>query len=130
LDYPDLSFIELADGQLYTDDLLQQNMQYELVVLSACETGRTQIAPGDERIGLGRGFLYVGAATLVASLWRTEDQFTKHLMECFYDKLLAGMSKSSALQYAQITVLSEQSDLHPAYWGAFQLIGDSSPLLV
>src|SRR5262249_1714344 len=43
LDQPDLSFIELADGQLLTDDLLQQDLGYELVTLSACETGRAQV---------------------------------------------------------------------------------------
>ena len=73
LDQPDLSYIQLADGQLYTDDLLQHDLSYELVTLSACETGRANVAAGDELIGLGRGFLYAGAGALMVSLWRVAD---------------------------------------------------------
>ncbi|MGH2520951.1 MAG: CHAT domain-containing protein, partial [Anaerolineales bacterium] len=67
LDQPDMSYLQLADGQLYADDLLQQDLSYELVTLSACETGRANVAGGDELIGLGRGFLYAGAGALVLS---------------------------------------------------------------
>jgi CHAT domain-containing protein len=125
---PDLSYIELADGHLLTDDLLQQDMSYELVTLSACETARAHVAAGDELIGLGRGFLYAGAGALVSSLWRVADDMTLRLMEHFYLELHAGASKSAALRNAQLAILSEDPQLHPAFWGAFQLVGDSSPL--
>jgi CHAT domain-containing protein len=128
LDQPDLSYIQLADGQLFTDDLLQSDMRYELVTLSACESGRAQVVPGDELIGLGRGFLYSGAGALVASLWRVNDALTVTLMEHFYRALCGGASKASALRDAQCKILKAEPRLHPAYWGAFQLIGDPSPL--
>src|SRR5258706_7327323 len=52
LDQPDLSYLQLADGQLYADDMLQQDLRYELVTLSACETRRANVAASDELIGL------------------------------------------------------------------------------
>ncbi len=125
---PDLSYIELADGHLLTDDLLQQDMSYELVTLSACETARAHVAAGDELIGLGRGFLYAGAGALVSSLWRVADDMTLRLMEQFYRELHAGASKSAALRNAQLAILRDDPQLHPAFWGAFQLVGDPSPL--
>jgi CHAT domain-containing protein len=128
LDQPDLSYIQLADGQLYTDDLLQHDMSYELVTLSACETGRSSVAPGDELIGLGRGFLYAGAGALITSLWSVPDVVTGALMERLYANLAAGASKAAALRDAQRAVLAEAPHLHPAYWGAFQLVGDAVPL--
>ncbi len=128
LDQPDLSYIQLADGQLYTDDLLQQDMGYELVVLSACETGRARVAGGDEPIGLGRGFLYAGSGALLASLWRVADDTAPALMELFYRQLHAGASKTAALRAAQCALLQRDADLHPAFWGAFQLVGDTRPL--
>ncbi|GAB4211178.1 MAG: CHAT domain-containing protein [Roseiflexaceae bacterium] len=128
LDQPDLSYIQLADGQLYTDDLLQQDLAYELVVLSACETGRARVAGGDEPIGLGRGFLYAGAGALLASLWRVADDTTPALMELFYRHLHAGASKAAALRAAQCRLLEGDPELHPAFWGAFQLVGDTRPL--
>jgi len=129
LDHPDLSYILLADGQLYSDDLLQYDLSYELVTLSACETGRVAAAPGEELIGLGRGILYAGAGALVSSLWRVDDICTVRLMECFYRCLETGHSKAAALRNAQMALLHESTPrMHPAFWGAFQLIGNADPL--
>lgn len=128
MDEPNLSFVELADGQLYTDDLLQHDLSYELVTLSACETGRAKVVPGDELIGLGRGFLYAGAGALITSLWRIDDQITVQIMQCLYQALRTGASKASALRDAQRAFLKDTPQLHPAFWGAFQLIGNAEPL--
>jgi CHAT domain-containing protein len=128
LDQPDLSYIQLADGQFYADDLFQHDLSYELVTLSACETGQANVSGGDELIGLGRGFLYSGAGALILSLWQVADDTTLRLMELLYQALHAGMSKAAALRSAQQAILRESPGLHPAYWGGFQLIGNSNPL--
>jgi CHAT domain-containing protein/tetratricopeptide (TPR) repeat protein len=128
LDHPDLSYLQLADGQLYADDMLQGDMSYELVTLSACETGRSSVAASDELIGLGRGFLYAGAGALLVSLWQVADTSTLHFMERMYETLRAGASKAAALREAQQFMLAKDTQLHPAFWGAFQLIGDARPL--
>jgi CHAT domain-containing protein len=130
LDQPDLSYIQLSDGQLYADDLLQQDLSYELVTLSACETGRANVAGGEELIGLGRGFLYAGAGALVLSLWPVPDEITVRWMEIMYQALKEGSSKAAALRSAQMTILDEDPKLHPAFWGAFQLVGNPSPLSI
>lgn len=128
IDQPDLSYLQLADGHLYADDMLQQDMSYELVTLSGCETGRANVAASDELIGLGRGFLYAGAGALLVSLWQVADQSTLTFMERMYRSLHAGTSKAAALCEAQQYMLANDRQLHPAFWGAFQLIGDASPL--
>jgi len=128
LDQPDLSYVQLADGQLYADDMFQQDLSYELVTLSACETGRANVAASDELIGLGRGFLYAGAGALLVSLWRVEDISTLNFMEKMYGFLSAGVSKAAALREAQRCLINENRDAHPAFWGAFQLIGNADPL--
>jgi CHAT domain-containing protein len=128
LDQPDRSFLQLADGQIYADDLWQHDLSYELVTLSACETGRSTPAGNDELIGLGRGFLYAGASALVLSLWQVADEGTIHLMEVMYQALKAGASKAAALRQAQLTLLAGDPQLHPAYWGAFELVGNPDPL--
>jgi CHAT domain-containing protein len=128
LDQPDLSFLQLADGQLYADDVMQQDLSYELVTLSACETGRARIAASDDLIGIGRSFLYAGAGALVLSLWQVEDQLTLQLMERMYAALYIGASKPSALRQAQLSLFAENPGLHPAFWGSFQVVGNASPL--
>lgn len=128
IDHPDLAFIMLADGQLYTDDLLQHDLSYELITLSACETGRANVAAGDEIIGLGRGCLYAGAGALLVTQWRVEDDTALTLMDTVYRKLSDGASKATSVRMAQCNLLGEKPSLHPAFWGAFQLIGNPDPL--
>ena len=129
IDQPDFAYIELWDGPVYTDDLLQCNLSYELVVLSACEIGRSNVTAGDELIGLGRGFLYAGAGALITSLWRVNEKQTYQLMESLYRALGEGSSKAEALQMAQCELLVQNPDLHPAFWAAFQLISNADPLI-
>ncbi|MCS6846643.1 MAG: CHAT domain-containing protein [Anaerolineae bacterium] len=127
-DDPDFSYIELADGQLFVDDLLQLDLGYELVTLSACETGRMRVAPHDEVMGLNSAFLYAGAGAVLASLWRVGDSDTAALMAHFYRALHQGASKARAIQEAQQVFLRDAPSTHPARWGAFQLIGNPDPL--
>ncbi len=128
LDQPDLSYLALADGQLYADDLWQHDLSYELVTLSACETGRARVAPGDELVGLGQGLLYAGAGAVISSLWRVRDDAVVDVMDHMYRALREGVSKAAALQAAQRAVIHHAPHLHPAFWGAFKLVGDAAPL--
>lgn len=129
LDQPDLSYLHLADGQLYTDDLLQQDLSYELVTLSGCETGRANVTASDELIGLGRGVLYAGAGALIVSQWRVADDSTLNFMKRMYQSLRNGnTSKAAAVREAQRALIAENRQAHPAFWGAFQLVGNADPL--
>jgi CHAT domain-containing protein len=56
-----------------------------LVVLSACETGLTDIRHSpDEFLGLPAGFLQAGAPAVISSLWAVNDLSTALLMAEFY----------------------------------------------
>ncbi|GCE46621.1 tetratricopeptide repeat protein [Thermosporothrix hazakensis] len=136
LDAPDFSFISLADRQLNTFEAFNLDLSLcSLLTLSACETGRASIGGIDEVIGLGRGFLYAGAASLLPTLWKVDDASSAELMEMFYRQLLQGATKAGALAQAQRAFLLRARAslhpyrLHPYFWGAFQLIGDPGPLL-
>jgi CHAT domain-containing protein len=121
LDNPVFAHIALADGQLGTHDVFNLRLDGALVTLSACETGRSAVVGGDELVGLSRGFLFAGAATLVQSLWRIDDAATARLMARFYTGVTAGRSPGAALRDAQCMLVGEGA--HPHTWGAFQLVG-------
>jgi CHAT domain-containing protein/tetratricopeptide (TPR) repeat protein len=82
-DSPLFSALWLADGWLTVRDAYSLDLHCGLVVLSACETGISAVAPGDELIGLARGFFSAGAPALLVSQWRVDDATTADLMARF-----------------------------------------------
>ncbi len=134
-DAPDFSYLQLADGQLNMVDVFNLDLPAELVTLSGCETGLVTIGAGDELLGLGRGFLYAGARSLVISLWQVEDASTAQLMEQFYQGLLGGKSRAGALRAAQRVLLTSARKgenppawAHPYFWASFRLLGAADPI--
>jgi CHAT domain-containing protein len=121
-DNPLFSALRLSDSWLTVRDTYKLDLQQcSLVVLSACETGVGVLAPGDDLIGLSRGFISAGAPSLIVSLWMVDDEVTAQLMRTFYKRLLSGDSPATALQFAQLR-LSEQYP-HPFFWSPFVLLG-------
>ncbi len=120
-DNPMFSALELADGPFTLFDAQQLGWRAALVTLSACETGVSRVAPGNESIGLVRGFLLAGAAGVVASMWAVDDAATAALMRSFYARLRAGDGAAAALGAAQREMAC--GGAHPFHWAAFALHG-------
>jgi CHAT domain-containing protein/Tfp pilus assembly protein PilF len=129
-DRPLLSRILLApapdgadDGSLTVQDVYGLDLaKTDLVVLSACETNLGAQSAGDDIVGLNRAFLYAGASSVVASLWKVDDEATSVFMTAFYRSLKQGQSKAEALQSAQAKTRAQYPS--PYYWAAFVLTGD------
>lgn len=135
LDAPNFSHIKLADRQLSTIEVFNLTLSScSLVTLSACETGRAVVGGVDEVIGLGRGFLYAGAASLLPTFWKVDDASSAELMVMFYQGLMNELGKAAALSRAQRAFLARARTsirpyrVHPYFWAAFHLIGDYGPL--
>lgn len=128
IDAPELSYLQFADGQVSMHDLIQSELRYELVTFSACQTGRATITATEDLIGLGRGVLLAGAQALLVSLWSVHDGSTTEFMVYFYRYLVKGYDKATALQLTQQVFIA--GNYHPAFWGAFQLIGKTNPLSI
>ena len=97
-DSPLFSSLRLGDGWLTARDAYALDVGASLVTLSACETGVSAVAPGEELLGLVRGFFYAGAPTLALSLWTVDDEATAEFMSDFYKQLLAGARPAAALR--------------------------------
>jgi CHAT domain-containing protein len=111
------------NGYLTLADLYALKMNASLVVLSACETGLAQLETGDELIGLVRGFFFAGTRSVVASLWRVNDEATMMLMLSFYKNIKAKIPPSEALRNAKIDLLKSTIHTHPFFWSAFNFYG-------
>jgi CHAT domain-containing protein len=79
------------------------------------------VAPGDELIGLVRGFFSAGASSLLVSLWKVDDESTARFMREFYERLRVGKHPAAALRQAQCAML--QLYPHPFFWSPFALFG-------
>jgi CHAT domain-containing protein len=107
-------------------DILGLKLNSNLVVLSACETSRGRLLPGEGVLGPAQAFLQAGAEAVLASYWRVDDLTTSKFMQGFYRYLLADrLPAAKALRKAQMDA-AETSSSHD--WAAFSLYGwpDSS----
>ena len=111
---PELSGIVLSlvdehdqpqNGFLRLHDIYNLKLGADLVALSACQTALGKEIKGEGLVGLTRGFMYAGAARVLASLWKVEDEATAELMKRFYEGMLGqGLSPAAALRAAQVAM--------------------------
>jgi CHAT domain-containing protein len=94
----------------------------ELITLSGCGTGLSEIAAGDELLGLTRGLLTAGAQSLLVTLWDVHDQTTANFMRLFYLHSADTKDKAAALRNSMLEL--RQHVRHPYYWAPFILIGN------
>jgi CHAT domain-containing protein len=112
------------DGSLNVSEIARLNLDCDLVVVSACQTGRGKLLSGEGIIGLSRAFLQAGARAVVVSLWNVSDISTGRLMKSFYQHLTGGLSNAAALRRAKQQMLgSGEAPRHPYYWSSFVMLG-------
>ncbi len=111
------------DGALEAHEIMRLQLKAELVVLSACETARGYIGPGEGVIGLTWAFLNAGAPTVVVSQWQVREDSTAALMKAFYRHLKTPTPGAEALRQAAMSVMKDARYRHPFYWAGFVLIG-------
>ena len=121
---PQASSLHFEDGKVTLLDILNDwRLRADLVVLSACHSGVGQVTSGDEVMALTRGMFHAGAAAVVASLYRVQDQVAPELMEGMHRYRRAGMRKAESLCQAQRDCISQGIPLR--HWAPFLLYGDA-----
>lgn len=120
----------LEDDLLHAYELTLLDLETDLVVLSACETGFGKYERGEGVVSLGRGFMYAGARSLIMTLWPINDQATAVLIDNLYKELANKKPIEEALRTTKLAYLDRVSDIsaHPFFWGSFIMVGDPSPI--
>jgi len=126
----DYSRIFFDDGYITNIDLQLQNIDADLAVLSACESGYGELVKGEGAMSISKGFFHAGCKSTLVSLWPVDDCSTSEFMRHFYTFLKAGDKKDIALKKAKQTYIdtAHPSRTHPYYWAGFILIGDNNPV--
>jgi CHAT domain-containing protein len=133
-EHPELSGLVLSlideqgkhqNGFLRLHDIYNLNLPADLVVLSACNTALGKDVRGEGLVGIVRGFMYAGAARVVSSLWKVDDEATAELMKGFYRRMFQeNMPPAAALRAAQVEMWKQKQWRSPYYWAAFVLQGE------
>ncbi len=93
----------------------------ELVVLSACETGKGEIKNSEGVYGLRKAFADAGAKNVIMSLWKVDDKVTQEFMTRFYEVWLNEKTTiREAFNRTQLEIMAKYPE--PYYWGAFILV--------
>ncbi|MFM6108563.1 MAG: CHAT domain-containing protein, partial [Sphaerospermopsis kisseleviana] len=111
------------NGFLTSGEILDLKLNAELIVLSACDTGKGDIK-GDGVIGLSRSLISAGIPSIVVSLWAVDDDSTSFLMTEFYKNMEQKLDKGTALRQAMLTTMRHKNYQSPYHWAAFTLIGE------
>jgi len=131
---PNDSFLLTYNGRLTLNELERfvrisrfRQQPVELLTLSACETAASaldQAAAMRAALGLAGIAVKAGARSVLASLWKVDDQATAQFMRLFYQTLAQEptLSRAQLMQRTQLAML-ETEFKHPIYWAAFVLIG-------
>ena len=125
---PLLSYLELSksgqdDGRLTAAEMFGLPLtKTRLVVLSACETGRTEATHANEILGMVRALLYAGANALILSSWEVDAASTALWMKTFYQEAQTNPVREAA-RLALMAVKNDPRFTHPFFWGPFVVIG-------
>jgi CHAT domain-containing protein len=113
------------NGFVGLQDIYGLRAPVDLVVLSACQTALGKDVRGEGLLGLTRGFMYAGASSVMASLWKVDDEATAELMrETYANMLQKGMTPAAALREAQNSIRQRPEWQAPYYWAGFTLQGE------
>lgn len=116
---------QAQNGFVGLQDIYGLHAPVDLVVLSACQTALGKDVRGEGLLGLTRGFMYAGASSVMASLWKVDDEATAELMRQTYTNMLRqGMTPSAALRAAQNSIRERSEWKSPYYWAGFTLQGE------
>jgi CHAT domain-containing protein len=115
------------DGTLQAWEVWNLKLKADLVVLSACETGRGGKVDGEGLVGLTRALQFAGARSIVASQWKVSDESTAALMTAFHKRLLAGADRDEALRQAMAEIAADKTHpwQDPYHWAPFLLVGET-----
>lgn len=113
------------DGILRTSEVANLNLDADLVVLSACQTGLGKLTRAEGMMGLTRSFFQAGARRVASSLWNVDDRATADFMTWFYQGMNAPSAPSAALREAKRKFLASASPVyrHPFFWAGFVISG-------
>ena len=137
-----------GDTLLETSEIVELDLDAELVLMSACDTGAGAgraaeeligfrdvgggyAAGGESLNGLARSFFFAGARNVLSTHWSVDDRATQELMVGFYSEVAEdeNVSIAEAMRRSQAKQIEGKELSHPFFWAPFATIGDGARTL-
>ena len=124
---------DASGAMLTTDRILGLNLDADLVILSACNSGGPGGSTAGESLsGLARAFFYSGARSMLVTHWSVNDQAAAYLVSDSLRRMQAkrGTGVAEAMREAELSLLDAAAKspgtlaAHPFFWAPFAVIGD------
>lgn len=115
----DSALILANNSQLNVGDILALPKAPRHVVLSACESAKTDKAFPLEGLGLAQAFALAGSESVIATSRPVKDELSEFITTKLYESFQSSGDFAAALQDAQITASEQYPD---ADWSTFRLI--------
>lgn len=114
-----------TDGYITASEWTRYDLQSDLIVLSACETGVGRIVQGEGVTGLPFALYVAGNRNTLLSLWPVVDESTALFMSEFFRRLRAGESQVQALNAVKRGFITDPERRYDAalFWAPFILYG-------
>jgi CHAT domain-containing protein len=125
---PELTHESGDDGFLKLEDVLGLKLNADWVILSACNTASSDGSSNEAVSGLGRGFFYAGARSVLVSNWAVESRSARLLTTGLFIEQAShpDMTRAEALRRSMVNLMKRYPAEygHPVFWGAFSVVGD------
>lgn len=116
---------QIEDGYLHAYELFGLQLNADLAILSACESGIGNLQAGEGMISLAYSLQFAGCQSTALSLWKVDEKVNTQITAAFVENLQKGHRKSEALRLAKLAFLQDQPTelLHPFYWAGMIHMG-------
>lgn len=110
---------------IYLADIYNCNLNSDVTILTACESGRPGLQDGEGMVSLAHAFNYAGSKNILTALWKIDEQVSCQITESFIKYLKKGLATDEALRQSKLDYL-ERADgrlADPGYWAGLVLMG-------
>lgn len=114
----------VADGYLTAAELSAYKFDTDVVVMSACDSGRGTEMAGEGVLGLPYALFVAGNRAAMLTLWRVIDDSTSRFTVGFLEGIAGGRTPTDSLAAAKRRFIRDPRWSHPQHWAPFVLYGE------
>ncbi|HCD86687.1 MAG TPA: hypothetical protein DEQ87_03460 [Algoriphagus sp.] len=120
----------LEPHELFASEIYELNLNSELAVLLACESGKPTYAAGEGMISLAHAFNYSGTQSMLIGLGKIDEKTSVDIADDFYSFLEEGLPKDVALREAKLNYIAQANgrELDPSFWTGLIILGNPDPV--